>query len=266
MGTSALSDRANGADYLRIALNLAGAVGQIAIGYFANVGAVSDEFRSPIVPAGYAFAIWGPIFLLLLMYAIYQAKPGRAADPMLRSIGWFTGLAMVGDTVWTWVFTQRFFIPAQVLIFLIGACAIVALLRYANWFSTHIPTTFEQWVIGPAVGLLAGWLTAAMFVGLAGTLISQGAAATGPAAEIGGAGLLLFAAGVAAAVLVRAATGPRTAWVACGIAVIWAGIGVIVAHFERSMIVGWMTVLIIAVVVGLLALLTQQPRSAAVAA
>ncbi|MFM9108000.1 MAG: hypothetical protein ACKOWF_15030 [Chloroflexota bacterium] len=263
MSAATTETRATGADYARILLNVVGAVGQIAIGFFADVGAVSDEFSSPIVPAGYAFAIWGVIFLLLLAYAVYQAMPGRAADPLLRRIGWFTGLAMIGDTVWTWVFTERLFIPAQVLIFAIGACAIAALLRYAEWFSVREPSAFERWVIGPGVGLIAGWLNAAMFVGLAGTLISQGAANSGPGAEYGGAGLLLFAAGVAAWVLVKASAGPATAWAPYGAAVIWAAAGVIVKHLDRSTVVAAVAALIILAVLGMLALLARnRPASA----
>lgn len=260
-------ERATGADYARSAINIVGAIGQIGIGYFANVGAVSDEFESPIVPAGYAFAIWGVIFLLLLAYAVYQALPAHAADPLLRRIGWFTGLAMLGDTVWTWIFTERHFIIAQIVIFLIGACAITALLRYAEWFSSRVPSTFERWIIGPGVGLLAGWLTAAMFVGFAGTLISQGASNAGSAAEIGGAGLLLFAAGVAALVLIRASAGPRQAWVPYAAAVIWAAVGVIVKHLDRSTVVAGVAGLIILAVLGMIAvLIAKRPALAMPAA
>lgn len=257
MATDASDTRGTGADIARQALNVVGAVGQIAIGFVANVGAVSDEFDSPIVPAGYAFAIWGVIFLLLLVYAVYQAFPSRRTDPLLRSIGWFTAAAMIGDTVWTWIFTQRAFIPAQALIFVIGAAAIAALVRYATYFENREPSAFERWVIGPGVGLIAGWLTAAMFVGLAGTLISQGASNAGSAAEIGGAGLLLFSAGVAAWALTRAYRGPATAWVPYGAAVIWAAVGVIVKHADRSTVVAGVAVLIIAAVIGLLLFLAR---------
>jgi hypothetical protein len=260
MGDRTVGSARTGSDLARQALNVIGAVGQIAIGFVANVGAVSDEYQSPIVPAGYAFAIWGVIFLLLLVYAGYQALPSRATDPLLRSIGWFTGLAMVGDTVWTWIFTQRQFIVAQVLIFLIGACAIVALVRYADFFRTRQPSAFERWIIGPGVGLIAGWLTAAMFVGLASTLITLGAANSGQAAEIGGAGLLLFAAGVAAWTLTRVWQGPPTAWVPYGAAVIWAAVGVIVRHQDRSAIVAGVAGVIIVAVIALLALLAREAR------
>jgi len=165
---------------------------------------------------------------------------------------------MLGDTLWTWIFTQRMFIPAQALIFVIGGAAIAALVRYAAYFETREPSTFERWVIGPGVGLLSGWLTAAMFVGFAGTLISQGAASSGTAAEVGGAGLLLFAAGVAAWALTRAYRGPATAWVPYGLAVIWAAVGVIVKHADRSTLVAGVSALIIAAVVGLLFILARE--------
>ena len=37
-----------------------------------------------IQPAGYAFAIWGPIFLGMLIYSVFQLKMERASSPHLR--------------------------------------------------------------------------------------------------------------------------------------------------------------------------------------
>jgi len=36
---------------------------------------VADQWNLRLTPAGWAFAIWGIIYLLLLFFAIYQALP-----------------------------------------------------------------------------------------------------------------------------------------------------------------------------------------------
>lgn len=249
-----------GRDTLRQALNVVGAVGQIALGFTADVGRVSDEFRSPIVPAGYAFAIWGVIFLLLAAYAVYQALPGRATDYLPRAIGWWTAAAMLGNTVWMVLFPNRAFVPAQIVIFLIAFCAIRALTTYAEVLAVRRPTSFERWIVGPGVGLLAGWITAAAFVGLAGTLIARGWENEGTGAFVGGAGLLLFAGGVAAWALARASVGPATAWLPYGAAVIWALAGVVVNQLDRSTLVAAVSVAIAAIVVVLLAAIAREHR------
>ncbi|WP_205745701.1 hypothetical protein [Egibacter rhizosphaerae] len=52
----------------------------------AQVGTISDRYDSWIDPAGYAFAIWGLIYVASLAFAIYQARPVRAHDRVLAPL------------------------------------------------------------------------------------------------------------------------------------------------------------------------------------
>ncbi len=253
-------DQRTGKDTLRQVLNLAGAIGQVTIGFFANVGRVSDEFGNPIVPAGYAFSIWGVIFALLGIYAIYQVLPDQATNYLFRQIGWCTAAAMIGNTLWTVLFGNRVFWLAQIVIFLIALSAILAFVTWADVLAVRPATGFERWIVGPAVGLLAGWVTAASFVGLAATLISYGWNNDGTGAVLGGSGLLLFAGGIAAWALARGSAGPATGWVAYGLAVIWALIAVIVRQSDVSLLVAGVSAVIAVIVVVLLLMLARESR------
>ena len=53
-----------------------------------------------LLPAGYAFAIWAPIYAGGLAYATYQAQPSRRRDPLLRRTGWPTGAAFLLAGLW----------------------------------------------------------------------------------------------------------------------------------------------------------------------
>lgn len=254
--------RGNGKDIARQVLTVLFAITQAGIGAFrTNVGDISDEFTSPIVPANYAFAIWGVIFLLLFIYAIYQVLPAQRTNPLFRSMGWWLAAAMAGNTLWTYTFTDRQFIVSQVLIFAIAACAIMALLRYVQHFATTAPDGIEKWVVGPGTGLLAGWVTAASFVGLSATLITEGWERSGQGADIGGSALLLFAGGVAALVLSRVARGPVTAWLPYGIAVLWALVAVVVNWLNEAQFVPIVAGLIAIIVIVLLGLVWREPRA-----
>ena len=256
------SERGTGSDILRQILTVLFAVTQVGVGFFRqNVGAVSDEFRSPIVPAGYAFAIWGVIFLLLFIYAIYQVLPAQRTNPLFRSIGWWVLAAMAGNTIWTYTFTDRMFVISEVLIFAIAGCAIMGLLKYVAHFATSAPQGLEKWVVGPGVGLLAGWVTAASFVGLSATLITLGWERAGQGADLGGSALLLFAGGVAAVVLTRVAHGPVVAWLPYGAAVLWALVGVVINWYDESQFVWIVAAAIIVIVVLLLGLIFREPRA-----
>lgn len=255
----------NVGDTIRQLLNLVGAIGQVAFGFSSDMGPISDQFRNPIVPAGYAFAIWGLIFLLLGVYAIGQALPSQAANYVYRQIGWWTAAAMLGDALWAVLFTNGRFVLAQVVIFLIAWCAILALVTWSDVLAVRAASIFERWVVGPAVGLLAGWITAASIVGFSATLISQGWSNDGRGAVIGGAGLLLFGGGVAAWTIARTGAGPATGWVPYGLAVIWALAAVVVGQVDRSGPIAGTAVAIAVVVVVLLALVSREQRRGAVA-
>src|SRR5687768_10630671 len=55
-----------------------------------SVGVIAQENRSLILPASYAFSIWGPIFILCGLYALYQALPAQRENSTFRAIGLWT--------------------------------------------------------------------------------------------------------------------------------------------------------------------------------
>lgn len=197
-----------------------------------SVATIAFEFRSLIFPATYAFAIWGPIFILCGIYALYQALPAQRAHPVFRAIGWWTVAAFLANGLWSYAYTNRQFILAQAIIFGGFVFAGGAFARFVRGAPAVNTATVESFIVGPALGLLFGWITAANIVGLAGTLIALGLAATGQGAAIGGAALLLLGSAVGFFVIIDSKRGPAGAWVPFGAAVLWALVAVIIA--ERS--------------------------------
>jgi hypothetical protein len=187
-----------------------------------EVGRIARGQRSLILPAGYAFTIWSLIFLLCVLYAVDQALPSRRANRVYQAVGWWSAAAFFCDGIWIFAYTNERFLLAQTIIIaglIAAAGAFLRLARAAPWAKS---TAIQRWIAGPAFGLLAGWLTAATVVGFAGTLISQGLAASGPAAALGAAALLLLGGGVAFFALLLGKPGPRPAWIAYAAAVLWA--------------------------------------------
>jgi biotin transporter BioY len=97
-------------------------------------------------------------------------------------------------------------------------------------------TRIDNWLIGPTLGLLFGWITAANVVGLAGTLIAQGFVTTGQGAEIRDAALLLLGGAAAFFVILMSRKGPFGAWVSFSAAALWALVAVIVEQRATSTI------------------------------
>jgi hypothetical protein len=225
-------------DVARQFANVFAAVFQIYASYTvgSSVAAIAQEYRSSIFPATYAFAIWGPIFILCGTYALYQALPGQRQNPVFRAIGWWTIGAFLANGAWSYAYTSRQFLLAQAIILAGVIFAGGAYFRFVRVAPAARATKIDNWLIGPTLGLLFGWLTAANVVGLAGTLIAQGFAASGQGAEIRDAAILLLGGAVAFLVIRASRLGPYGAWVSFGAAVLWALVAIIVEQRSTSII------------------------------
>ena len=178
-------------------------------------GFAADQFPQPqvdppIQPAGYAFSIWGVIYLwliagtgvgLLLRADAPDWRDGRA--PLFVSLA-------VGST-WIAV-AQVSVIAATVLIWVMLVTALAALLRAG---------ADDRWLQREPVGAYAGWLTAAASVSIGLVLAGYGLTSQMTAAYAG-LGLAL----IIAASMQRL----RPDSLAYPGAVIWALVGVIVAN------------------------------------
>jgi len=163
----------------------------------------------PLQPAGYAFAIWGVIYLWLIASALYgllrrDANPAWDATRLPLFVSMAIGAAWIGVAL-----TNP--LIATVLIFVMLGGAVLALLR--------APTTDQWWLAAP-IALYAGWLTAASFVAAATTLSGWTGGSPQTVSFIGLAGVTC----TAALILLRRPP------VTYGIAVTWALVGVLVAN------------------------------------
>eukprot|EP00620_Florenciella_sp_RCC1587_P022315 CAMPEP_0182572724 /NCGR_PEP_ID=MMETSP1324-20130603/17859_1 /TAXON_ID=236786 /ORGANISM="Florenciella sp., Strain RCC1587" /LENGTH=304 /DNA_ID=CAMNT_0024787729 /DNA_START=59 /DNA_END=973 /DNA_ORIENTATION=- len=78
---------------------------------------VSAKYQTIITPAGYAFAIWGIIFTLELLFVIVQCTQAvRATDVVQKGVGWAWVSACVFQTLWTLAFAQEKIMLSTVLI------------------------------------------------------------------------------------------------------------------------------------------------------
>ena len=166
----------------------------------------------PVQPAGYAFAIWGPIYLWLVVAAGFGLF-ARSGAPGWDAPRWPLIGSLIIGAAWLGV-AQVSAVWAAVLIWIMLLAALAALYR--------TPPT-DRWLLREPVALYAGWLTAASWVSIgllgAGYGIAMGA--------FGWAILCVLGALIMALAVLQ--TVPST--VMYGGGVIWALIGVAVANF-----------------------------------
>jgi hypothetical protein len=192
-----------------------------------------EQVDPPVQPAGFAFAIWGVIYIWLGVMAAFgvlrrktDAGWQRVALPLMLSLG--------PGAAWLWVagFAP---ITATVLIFWMLGFAIWALLR--------APATDRWWLQAP-VALYAGWLTAAAHVSLGVVLGGYGWLSGTGAAVL----CILIALALALWVLQRQPQAPEY-----GAAVGWALIGIAVDNSGSNTVVLGLALAGLALVAGMAA-------------
>jgi hypothetical protein len=109
----------------------------------------------PVQPAGYAFAIWGPIYLWLLASAAFGLVR-RGDDPGWDRPRWPLAGSLIVGAAWLAV-AQTSAIWATVLIWAMLALALLALARTPER---------DRWLLRAPLALYAGWLTAASWVSI----------------------------------------------------------------------------------------------------
>lgn len=188
----------------------------VQIGQRANA-----EGPLPVTPAGYAFAIWGPIFAWCLAHAVWQALPDNGRDTLLRRAGWAFAAAMAGNALWALVFQSGG--PAWATALILAGIAAAAVLSLARLASFPLPLRRDQvWLFAAPLGLLAGWVSVAAFVNLAVALSQGGWLPMRDPAGFASPALVAVATATALAVIARFSPFPTYA-----LAVIWGLVAVL---------------------------------------
>lgn len=130
-----------------------------------NIGEVSNTTLGGVLmtPDGYAFAIWGLIYIGLITYSVYQVLPANRHKPTLAGIS--SGLigACVLQMGWVYAFLSYRFWLSALLMFGIVACLAFAYLRSR----TLNPTRNIRWLVQAPMSVYFGWITVAAVVNVA---------------------------------------------------------------------------------------------------
>ena len=105
-------------------------VSTIFINYLSNtgkmnnttIGEVSKEFTSLFTPAGYAFSIWGFIYLLLLGFIIYQGRSLFVRvknDDFIVKTGWWFVISCIANSAWVFAWLYGYTGISCLFIFLL---------------------------------------------------------------------------------------------------------------------------------------------------
>jgi hypothetical protein len=199
---------------------------------FAGIGQTPAEFSADsdatLRVVGWAFAIWGPIYLGLIVYSVRQVLPRTGESPMIRAFGWPSVLAFLGIGWWILAAAWDAEVATIVLIFGSLIVLLIPLLTQARAIRALPRWDRDRWMVVWPLGALAGWLTIASPVNLLTVATGNGDL---PPALAPTAWALIAVAGVAAFALFVTW---RTRLLAYPLPVAWGLLGVFVAEQDKG--------------------------------
>jgi len=121
-----------------------------------TAGDISDAYPVPFTPAGYVFSIWSVIYVGLIAYAIWQARPAQWTNPHLQQAAPWVLLSSALNVAWLVAWHALAFVPSLVIIVLLLASVarVYALARRAAHGSTA-GTVFARLPFAVYVGWLS---------------------------------------------------------------------------------------------------------------
>ncbi|GGY46011.1 hypothetical protein GCM10007148_13870 [Parvularcula lutaonensis] len=134
-------------------------------GVEGSVAEAVEPWLTPLVPAGWAFSIWGLLYLGCFGVAIWHAF--RIADPVASRVGWFAILAFSGNTAFA--LYQPSAGPDLVSFVILEIVLVSSFLAAMTNRADPAPQASDRFVTG-ALLALAGWVTVATPAGLSTAL------------------------------------------------------------------------------------------------
>lgn len=158
-------------------------VSMIFINYLSNTGlingntnaTVSQAYENLFTPAGYAFSIWGIIYLLLLGFVIYQGLGlfSKAKDNDLASqVGWWFVISCIANSFWlfAWLHEELWLSVLIMLVLLFSLAKIVLRTNMERWDVPFKTILFLWWPFC----IYIGWISVALIANMAAYLTKLG--------------------------------------------------------------------------------------------
>ncbi len=164
-------------------LNLLSVILVIAVNYLSQairinettIGEISNKYYNLFTPAGYAFAIWGLIFLALLAYGIFQVRHAyfttEKSEFIEQTSYWFI-CANVLNCAWVFAFTFDY-TGLSVLIMLGILFSLIKVILNTNMERWDAPKAIIAFVWWP-ICIYSGWIAVATIANISAYLAKLG--------------------------------------------------------------------------------------------
>ncbi|MEE4198720.1 MAG: hypothetical protein V2I54_13860 [Bacteroidales bacterium] len=222
--------------------------GMVVVNFLANslplnnrtTGEISNAYPNLFAPAGYTFAIWGLIYLLLAAFVLYQFTPaGRKRRVLFSRVNLLFVVASVANS--SWIFAWHF--DCIGLSVIIMGVLLFSLIRIADILRDAQLTLQEKLFVYTPFGVYFGWVTVAAIANVTVFLVSIGWNGFGLADAVWTMIILLVGAVVGILRMMKDKN------IIYGLVLIWAYVGILMKHVSANGFGGQYSGVIAAVIV-----------------
>lgn len=194
-----------------------------------TTGEVSDSYPNLFAPAGYTFAIWGLIYLLLAAYSVYQLGIFKTSDikadaKLLNRVGVLFAISSIANAIWIFAWHYNVIWLSLTLIITV----LVLLISINEEIRKRNLSLKEKLLIKVPFSVYFGWITVATIANVTTFLVSIGWNGFGIPETIWTIIILLVGFIIASLVIVRDRN------IAYALTVIWAYVGILVKHSSKA--------------------------------
>jgi hypothetical protein len=229
---------------------------QMGLGWGQSAAAFAADSDATLKVVGWAFAIWGVIYLGLAVYAIRQVLPQTGESDLIHAFGWPSALAFAGIGLWIVAAAFDWEVATIVLIFGALIVLLIPLLTNARRIRALSMGDRDRWFTVWPLSLLAGWLTIAAPVNLLTVATGNGDLPTTLSPT------MWAITAVVAVSLVAVLVTWRIRTIAYGLPVSWGLVGVFVAEQSRNSVLAFTAVIaaVAVLVIDVVIVLAQRRR------
>ncbi len=141
-----------------------------------TIGEVSRNYKTLFTPAGYTFAIWGIIYLLLLSFVLYQGRSLfifiNRDDTFVLKTGWWFIISCVFNGLWVFAWIYGYTGLSCIFIFLLLASLLKIVMNNRMELDDE-PLPILLFVWWPFV-IYSGWVTVASIANVSAYLVKIG--------------------------------------------------------------------------------------------
>ena len=151
-----------------------------------NTAELSDNIPNLFVPAGITFSIWGIIYFLIILFAIYLAKDlfkkEKTTKSFLEKIGFFFILASLANIIWIFLWHYEQVLLSLLAMLVLFGSLLVMYLRL-NIGKEEVSLK-EKLFIHVPISVYIGWITVATIANITAVLVTIGWDGFGVSEEI----------------------------------------------------------------------------------